>query len=74
MVDTPFDNTLVPVNNSSYATKPLREVTCFKCGEKGHYANNVSLLFVVVHVFVMSIVAISWVFQISNYLSVVSYC
>lgn len=40
---TPFDNTLVPVNNAAFVAKPLREVTCFKCGEKGHYANACAL-------------------------------
>lgn len=40
---TPFNNTLVPVNNSGYVAKPLHTVTCFKCGEKGHYANNCAL-------------------------------
>lgn len=40
-----FDSTLVPVSQGqqSYTAKPLSTVTCFKCGEKGHYANNCAL-------------------------------
>eukprot|EP00116_Pleurobrachia_bachei_P004690 sb/3464952/ len=51
MPDTPFNNTLLPVPTSGSGggghldrnnnfVKPLENVTCFKCGEKGHYANN----------------------------------
>ena len=37
-----FNSSLIPVSNS-YVAKPLEKVTCFKCGEKGHYANNCAL-------------------------------
>jgi cleavage and polyadenylation specificity factor subunit 4 len=28
-----------PPNKPGFVRRPLHEVTCFKCGEKGHYAN-----------------------------------
>lgn len=34
---------LIPITGPSYTVKPLEKVTCFKCGEKGHYANNCAL-------------------------------
>ena len=28
-------------NRGDRGLRPLRDVTCYKCGEKGHYANMV---------------------------------